>query len=100
VEVVRGVRIAYARGALADLARIAAYLRRRDPGMAVAVRARLRAAVDGLGSFPNRGRPGPLAGTRELVVRPYLILYRPGDGRIEVLAVRHGAQRPLTILPD
>lgn len=87
-------------GAGADLRAIKAFIARHDPRAAVTLVKQIRIAIDGLRSFPHRGRPGPLAGTRELVVRSYLILYRIDAGRIEILAVRHGAQRPLTILPD
>jgi plasmid stabilization system protein ParE len=57
---------------------------------------RLRNAAELLASFPQMGRPGALAGTRELVVQglPYLIVYRiEGQGQIVVLGVYHGAQK-------
>ena len=41
------------------------------------------------------GRPGRIAGTRELVVpgTPYLIAYAVLEEQVVVLAVLHGAQR-------
>lgn len=50
-----------------------------------------------LGDYPELGRVGREAGTRELVVRrsPFIIIYRingPAD-RIEILRVLHGAMQ-------
>jgi plasmid stabilization system protein ParE len=41
------------------------------------------------------GRPGVQPGTREIVVRPYVIVYRfdPVRDEIVVLSVIHGARR-------
>jgi toxin ParE1/3/4 len=50
--------------------------------------------------FPRRGRPGRLAGTRELVVVPlYLIVYRVSDSNeVTILRVWHAARdRPGSI---
>ncbi|MBV8535667.1 MAG: type II toxin-antitoxin system RelE/ParE family toxin, partial [Alphaproteobacteria bacterium] len=42
----------------------------------------------------HMGRPGLIAGTRELVEYPYIIVYRVDDGRREVvvLSIVHGAK--------
>ena len=49
---------------------------------------------DLLSHNPNSGRPGRVAGTRELVLAgtPCIIAYRVRDA-VEILAVMHGAQR-------
>lgn len=49
---------------------------------------------DLLSRNPNAGRPGRVAGTRELVLAgtPCIIAYRVRDA-VEILAVIHGAQR-------
>lgn len=57
--------------------------------------ATLLEAVERLAARPNLGRPGRVAGTRELVIpgTPYVIPYRlRGDG-LEIIAVFHGRQK-------
>ena len=48
--------------------------------------------IDGLAKAPGVGRPGEVNGTRELVVSPYVIVYRHTDEIVEVLSIWHGAQ--------
>ena len=58
---------------------------------------RLLRRGDQIADFPRSGRMVPEYGradVREVIERPYRILYRIGPERIEVLAVLHGA-RPL-----
>ena len=52
-------------------------------------------SVEALAGQPDMGRPGRIAGTRELVVSatPYVIPYRVRAGRLELLAVFHGRQK-------
>lgn len=56
--------------------------------------AAIREAVERLADFPQRGRPGRLEGTRELVIvgTPYLAVYRTGETSVRILRVLHGAQ--------
>jgi len=96
---VRGVvQVRWTRSAVRQLASIGAYIAESNPRAAKAVEARLRDAVTGLARFPAMGRPGRVAGTRELVVSgtPYIIPYRVADTYVDILAVFHAAQnRPL-----
>jgi addiction module RelE/StbE family toxin len=81
--------------ALHDLASLRAYIARGRPVAAERQVERVIAAAARLADFPESGRPGRRAGTRELVVSrtPYLVPYRIRDDLIEVLRVLHGRQR-------
>lgn len=57
--------------------------------------ARIRSAVEHLRAHPKLGRPGRVAGTRELVVSdtPFIVPYRVRESGIEILTVLHAARR-------
>lgn len=87
------MRISFDPRAVEDLDRIFAWIARDNPAAAHRVVSRIEAKVSRL-AFPEIGRPGRVEGTRELVVPPYVIVYRidwAGDG-ILVVGVFHGAQ--------
>ena len=42
---------------------------------------------------PQMGRTGRVAGSRELVIAPYVIAYRSRKSVIEILGIIHGARR-------
>lgn len=48
--------------------------------------------IEGLATTPGVGRTGEVKGTRELVVSPYVIVYRYTEEIVEVLNIWHGAQ--------
>jgi toxin ParE1/3/4 len=50
------------------------------------------ARVERLASFPGLGRRGEVQGTRELVLSPYVIVYRSTEDVVEILYFWHGAQ--------
>ena len=81
--------------AIRHLSALRAYIARDNPDAAAGVALTLLAAVERLAELPNLGRPGRLAGTRELVVpgTPYVIPYRVGLERLEIIAVFHGRQQ-------
>ena len=56
---------------------------------------RILDSVELLEGHPRIGRPGRVAGTRELAVpgTPYVIPYRVRGERLELIAVFHGRQR-------
>lgn len=79
--------------ARADRDAILAFLLDRNPVAALRMAEALVLASDGLATFPDRGRPGRVPDTQELVtVRPYVIVYGVHQGRVVVLRVWHGAQ--------
>lgn len=87
--------IAWSPRAIAHLADLRAYTARDNPGAAGRIAMTLLAAVERLAEFPNRGRPGRVAGTRELVVpgTPYVIPYRLRGDRLDIIAIFHGRQK-------
>ena len=81
--------------AAADLAGIVDYIRNQNPSGADRVAHRVYDSVMALESFPNRGRPGRIDGTRELVLAPlpFIVVYRVKRDAVEIARVLHGAQR-------
>jgi plasmid stabilization system protein ParE len=67
-----------------------------NPPVAAEMVARIRDRISLLeiDALAHMGRPGLVAGTRELIEYPYIIVYRVTDQRheVEVLAIFHGAQ--------
>ena len=84
--------VRYTRRAVADLDEARAYIALNRPQAAEAMALRIREAIEGLREFPERGRPGRVPGTRELVVprTPFVVPYRISGQDIQVLAVLHG----------
>ena len=81
--------------AIEHLAHLRAYIARDNPKAANRIASALLEAVERLAELPNLGRPGRVAGTRELVVSstPYVIPYRLRADRLEVIAVFHARQK-------
>jgi len=50
------------------------------------------ARIERLVACPSLGRSGEVAGTRELVAAPYVVVYRVRDEVIEIVQIWHGAQ--------
>ena len=81
--------------AIGHLDSLRSYIARENPDAAARIATTLLNAVERLASFPNAGRPGRVAGTREHVVpgTRYIVAYRVRTTRIEIIAVFHGRQR-------
>ena len=81
--------------AVEHLTHLRSYIARDNPKAANRVATALLNAVELLAELPNLGRPGRVAGTREMVVpgTPYVIPYRIRGDRLEVIAVFHGRQK-------
>ena len=43
--------------------------------------------IEQLATFPKTGRPGEVKGTREVVVSPYVVVYRHTDEIVEILHI-------------
>jgi plasmid stabilization system protein ParE len=75
-----------------------AHIAYANPRAAKHVVQRIRSSLSRLASFPESGREGQVAGTRELVVTglPYLVVYTVGGDRVDILRVFHAAIEWLT----
>jgi len=86
-------RIEWSQRSRRDLDAIHAYIEQHAPLAAARLAAALEATAESLATHPHRGRAvyGPV---RELVVvRPYLIRYRLTEGAVQIIRIKHGAQR-------
>jgi toxin ParE1/3/4 len=85
--------VSYSPEAVADLAAIRTYIGDRNPAAASRIAIQLVAACDRLEHLPERGRPGLVTGTREIIpVWPYVIVYRITPEVVQIMRVWHGAQ--------
>ncbi len=78
--------------ALADLREIREWVERDSPDAARRFAAKIRERVDELARFPSSGRVVPEIGIdryREIIVRPYRVIYEIRDDDIVILRVRH-----------
>jgi plasmid stabilization system protein ParE len=79
--------------ALSNVAGIFARLLPHSEAAASRLVDRLMAAGGSLAQHPMMGRPGRLAGRRELVVDQYVLVYRLSGDQVRILSVEHGARR-------
>jgi toxin ParE1/3/4 len=81
--------------ALADLLDLTTYIAANDVNTALRLHAEIQRQTEMLAMHPEMGRPGRVAGTRELVITrtPYLVAYRIAAGFVTILRVLHGARR-------
>jgi addiction module RelE/StbE family toxin len=70
------------------------YIEADNPAAAMALDELFRDQAARLVGHPELGRPGRMAGTRELVAHPnYLLIYAVAGGQVRVLRVLHAARR-------
>jgi toxin ParE1/3/4 len=89
------VRVEWQARARQDTIEIIAYIDIHNPIAALAALKEIRRQVAALAEHPFLGRPGRRRGTRELVINgtPYIAAYRIVGEVVQVIRVRHGAQR-------
>jgi toxin ParE1/3/4 len=95
------MRVRWTDPAQTDFLEILGYIARDNPAAAARLGRRLLAAINPLTTQPRLGRPGRVAGTRELVISrlPYVAIYRiveathTATSQVEVLRVIHGARQ-------
>ena len=83
----------WTRTALANLDTIAQYIARDNASRAISFVGEIKGKIEMLGRFPGLGRPGRVAGTRELVVHEnYVVAYRVKDKDLQIIRVQHVAR--------
>ena len=89
------MKLRYSRKASGHLAAIFKFIEIDSGADAAALELeKLMRSIDKLQTFPMLGRVGKDPGTRELVVSPYVVIYRlAGGGVVSVEAVFHGKRR-------
>lgn len=89
------MRLEWSAFALADRVGIFDYIETDNPRAAVIVDERISTQVERLTRFPQSGRPGRIAGTRELVISrtPYIAAYRIAGNLVRILRILHGSQQ-------
>jgi toxin ParE1/3/4 len=68
------------------------YIQQDNPEAARKLAQTIIGRIEQLATFPGRGRPGEVKGTRELVASPYVVVYRFTDEIVQILHVWHGTQ--------
>lgn len=88
------MRVRWTTDAADDLERICDYIAETSPDSARRVALTIVEGISSLHTFPNRGRPGRVDGTREFVFAPlpFVAVYDVRD-EVQVLRILHGAQQ-------
>lgn len=89
------MHVRWLRQALQDLDDIVDYLRQENPVAAADAVLSIVRVVSLLGTHPGAGRPGRVAGTKELVVpgTPYIVPYRVTGEAVHILRVYHASRK-------
>jgi addiction module RelE/StbE family toxin len=92
------MRLRWLRTALRNLDDEASYIAADDPAAARLVVRRILSSVALLTDNPAMGRPGRVAGTRELVIPKtrYIVPYRVRESEIQILRIFHTSRKPPT----
>lgn len=68
------------------------YIAERNPQSADRLLNRMRLLREKLASYPDLGVRGIVPGTRQFVLRPYVVTTRRLAGTVEIVAIRHARQ--------
>ncbi|QDF37931.1 type II toxin-antitoxin system RelE/ParE family toxin [Bradyrhizobium symbiodeficiens] len=96
------MKLVWSAFAMSDRDGIFTHIEAENPRAAIALDERIAAAARRLVEFPESGRPGRVAGTRELVIvgTPYVAAYTVTESLIRILRILHGAQQWPDELPE
>ena len=93
-SVVTAPRLEWRAAARTDLLTIVDYIADENPDAAQRLKDEIEEKASRLPLRPKLHRPGRVAGTREMVVRPnYIVVYAETSDSIVVLRVLHAAQQ-------
>lgn len=89
------MRVKWTCEALKDLDETVAYIAEDDRDAARSVAKAIKAAARNLATLPNRGRPGFVADTRELLVPnlPYFLVFWIQEEQVEILRLMHFSRK-------
>lgn len=88
------MEIFWKKQAISDLVKIARHIALDSPANAEKTVDLIESKVGPLASHPEMGRTGRKPGTRELVAHEnYIVIYRVTPEQVEILRVKHVAQR-------
>jgi toxin ParE1/3/4 len=88
------VKLAWTRTAAADRREIRDYIAQDNPAAALALDELFSEKASRLVDHPGLGRPGRVAGTRELVAHQnYILIYDVSGDLVRVLRVLHAARQ-------
>ena len=90
-------KVEFVPAARADLVRLIEFIADRNPRAAARLSTFLREHTMSLSEFSERGRPGPVEGLRELIVRfgrsRYIIRYQVREDAVVITRIWHGRER-------
>jgi toxin ParE1/3/4 len=87
-------KVRWTRNAIKDLERIRLFLEETaDSEVMLSEAQRIWDSCQRLRQFPESGRPGRIAFTREVVVSLYVVPYRVKKSVVEILNIFHSAQK-------
>lgn len=88
------MKILWTRLASNDRSKIREYIAKHNLSAAIGMDVRIGESVSGLYDHPEKGPPGRVAGTRELVIHPrFVIVYRIVFDEIHIIRILHTAQQ-------
>ena len=88
------LKLKWTRLAAADRREIREYITRDNPAAALNLDKMFGHKAATLLDQPGMGRPGRIAGTRELVAHPnYILVYDVADDQVRILRVLHAARQ-------
>jgi len=88
------LKLLWTRLANADRKAIREYIAQDNPAAALAIDELISEHSNRLAEHPELGRPGRIAGTRELVAHPhYIVIYDTSADWVRILRVLHAARK-------